>query len=383
MDLGINLGVGRRNAHRGLVNIPFVTNLKPSNTAVWRDGRNASRAGTGRGSLCIAPGDSTELGVGSTSSLTDINNNVRATGMPAQIATKFNALASPIPAVYNHSLGYQNSGDADLRLTLGAGWVGTGVASAGGAAIKATASGADSSWAMDNFDRVKIWYYTTASTGVFSILIDGATVATITTNTAPVGVWKSVTVNTTPGAHTLAVHWVSGGEVDVMGPVCWTSGTPAVDVLNLGVGGSTSTAWNVNNNWFDMTLLLAVNANMYIMNLGINDLVNASIPNATTQANLDAMIALIKGIGSNVILCMPTPCNSSLFTTGAPALRASCQALRDKYDIPLIDWYAKYGDTYTASNYWVNSGGAHDTLHPNFATYGQMADTVVACLNAY
>lgn len=384
----LNVVVGAKNgwAPSGAMNsagvypqpFSYVQNFHKSNMQNWMNKYNAVLGATGRARVVFL-GDSTTLGVGATSNTSNIQDTVRLHSMPAQLGDQL--VTASIPANYDTSLGYQFSGISDPRLTLGAGWVGTGVASAGGAAIKATATGATSSWSFGSttFDSVTFWYYGTGSTGVFEVLIDSVSQGSVVTNGAPTNKWKSVTYSTTLATHTLAVNWISGGEVDIMGPTIIKTGTPQIDIYNMGIGGSTTSTWDINNNWFPMTLSTALAGDLYVLNLGINDLVNAGITVAAYKSSMQDMITTLKATGANVIICVPTPCNSGLFTAGIQAYRSALQDLSSTNDIPLIDWFKFFNETYTASNYYFN-GSANDALHPNQASYGLEATAMKTLL---
>lgn len=359
---------------------PFVSNFHKSNMQNWMTKYAATIAGTGRSRLVFL-GDSTTLGIGSTSDTTNIALNARILGMPAQLGDKL--VAASIPANYDEALGYQPTQTGfDPRITLGAGWAGTGVTSAGGNALIATATGTASTYSFGSttFDRVQFWWYDTSATGIFEVLIDGVSQGNIVTNGAPNNLWKSTTYSTTLGTHTLSINFISGGNVHVHGPAVWKSGTPQIDIYNMGVGGSTAAGWDINNNWWYMTLSRALAGDLYVINLGINDLVSAHTTTVAYQAAIDDMVNLLVSQGANVIICVPTPCNNALFTSGINDYRTALRAISSKYDIPLIDWYKSFNEVYTPTNYWVNSASARDTLHPNAASYGLEADTMKSLL---
>lgn len=363
---------------------PYVSNFKLSNMSGWMTKYAQAVAGTGRARLAFL-GDSTTLGVGATANTALIQDNVRNTGMPAQVASQWTTAG--IPNNYDVSIGYQFAGVADTRFTLGAGWLGTGVATAGGAAVKATTTGTPSTWSFGatTFDRIQIWWYDASSFGSFEVLIDGVSQGTIVTNGAPTSQWKSTTYSPTLGTHTIAINWVSGGEVDVGGVAIWKSGTPQIDIYNFGIGGSQSNTWAVNNTFFPLILSKSIAADMYVLNLGINDLVNAGISVATYKSNIQTIITALKTAtpGCQVIICVPQPCNNTLFNAasgGIVDLRTALRELRDANDIPLIDWYKFFNETYTPANYYFN-GSANDTLHPNTAAYGLEATAVRTLLS--
>lgn len=354
---------------------PFVSNFKSSNMAAWITARNRAKAGTGRGKLVFV-GDSTTLGVGGPSGA-DLQANCRNFGMPAQLVPLLSA--GGIPVNYNISLGSQ-FGNSDTRLTINTGWS-AGVISAGGNAIKATAASTPSTWSMAPFDSVTMVSYGLATTGAYGLVVDGNS-TTINTSGAPNKAFHFDTLTPGLASHTLAVNWLSGGEVDVLGPICWNSAVPAVDVFNLGVGSSATPDWDNATNNLALHFVNQLGGDCFVVNLGINDLVNG--PLAATGAtsydtNMRAIVTALKALGGSVILCVPTPCNNSIFIAGIAAYKAVLQQISIDFDVPLVSWFDWLGGVYTASKYY----GGNNSLHPNFATYGQEAVIMQTLLQSF
>lgn len=117
--------------------------------------------------------------------------------------------------------------------------------------------------------------------------------------------------------------------------------------------------------------------NFVILLIGSNDLgVNHAIPDATTKANIQAMISQSQAAGIVPVLCSVLPTGPNLYTNRSPAsivalndwLRAT--ALAD--GLVYVDYWRSFGDTATL---------LRDGLHPSEAGYGAMSKILTRAMS--
>ena len=361
------LGVGGGN--------PTVYNFNPTvNLTHWRAAKAAVLAGTGRATLDYA-GDSTTLGWGSGTGGTaytgahDLSGAMQSAhymqvgGLPTTFDSQMGGIGGGM-----NSLAFLAAYNQRFSIT-GSGWAllpnDPTINTLGGTYVDNTTTTADLLKATPavQVDTFKIFAYQNTPLGSYSWNIDGGADTTINQSALPASV-KITTVSTTKGAHVLNLKRVSGAAYQI-GWIAYDSTTPAIDVVKMGWGGSTSSNWNpTTTGWEPVSAIPVLGAALLVINLGINDW-ETGIPPATTAANIQALITAQKNAGGDVIICMPTPTGG----TASPATQATYLppliALANSNNIPLINWTARY-TSWAVQN---ARGWTYDSLHPNALLY--------------
>jgi lysophospholipase L1-like esterase len=138
------------------------------------------------------------------------------------------------------------------------------------------------------------------------------------------------------------------------------------------VSGSTTGTWTAAASGYPASLAIANYApNLTIIDLSIND-GSGSVPAATVTANLSALVASAQASG-DVILVMPNPVSATPSATFQPLYYPAIQSLANSLNVPLIDIYGRWGQTWQ-TNLMSN------TFHPNNDGYWDIAEAVSSLL---
>ncbi|MEU4626449.1 GDSL-type esterase/lipase family protein [Actinoplanes sp. NPDC023801] len=139
---------------------------------------------------------------------------------------------------------------------------------------------------------VHVWYSAVPAGGAFSVSVDGAVVAAISTaGTGDAASWRSGPL--APGRHTIVVTAAGGGPVRVHGFATFDADEDrGVQVYNGGHGGRTSgdfaegaAAW--------APRLRSMQPHLVILQLGVNDW-RSGVPAAVMRQNLQKIIAVVR-----------------------------------------------------------------------------------------
>jgi len=359
--------------------------------------RAAVRAGTG-GGLIGFTGTSLMLGFAAGDAT---NNLVRPRAPNVRVADALNRMGIPAS-----SQGFMGNGFADAtsatmqfydnRITVSGGWAPASTVgmSAGGFFARSQAAGTLSFAFTGAVDRLNIYEVQTNgyTAGTYSVDIDGTTVisATESTTNNANNILKKIRSFTAvgSGAHVLNINWISGG-VGILGVELYSSTSPTIRCLNMGIGASTSTQWastllpGPTN-----TVALTVNPDLIIDENAANDWLNG-VPLDTYTANTTTRLSKFQ-TGSpqcDVIGMTPFPSANAPaggFSQFAP--RATQQLYVDAYigvcvslGIPYIDAWRKIG-SWESMNILGKPVFVNDGVHPNSRGAWKYPDLIAAAL---
>jgi lysophospholipase L1-like esterase len=106
---------------------------------------------------------------------------------------------------------------------------------------------------------------------------------------------------------------------------------------------------------------------------GINDNARA-IPIATYKANLKSIVQQIKAGGSQVTLMTPNLVRSTPYANAFPPYLKSIREVSVEENVPLIDFYAWFGEQYWTASSGTWNGWYIDALHLSVSGNRMMAD---------
>jgi lysophospholipase L1-like esterase len=172
------------------------------------------------------------------------------------------------------------------EVTMDTDWGFSGsVRSVGGPVFQNTTGTGVLSWAIPgNVDTIKI-FYLNGNTGSFTWQVDaGATTQIDTVNS--IHTFETDTISVALGSHALNIARVSG-TANFIGAYAYDSTASAIDILNVGIGGFSTTGYaDTGFPWRPGAALPGLEGDLYLVNLGINDDI-ASTALATVEANLN------------------------------------------------------------------------------------------------
>lgn len=325
----------------------------------------------------VLPGDSTTMGICS-------NNTCSAAGelfaaaYPARLATYLNSALLPAQRDSFSGAGNGTNGAAenDSRVSIGA-WTQSAF-TVGGALFASAAAGAPLTFTpIDNVDTFVLKYASAVGFGVGSYTIDSGSPVTFDSNNSN-GVNKLTIAAGSLGHHTIALNWVSGGNVRVIGVDSYNSAIGTVIVTNAGISAATSGTWNVTTSpWSPLPALATLAPDLIILDLGINDW-STAVPVATYTANMQALIAAWK-VNSDIILVTPAP--SAISTKPLATQKqyvAAMYALAAANNLPIVDNFTRWG------SYELKNPAPYlfygNTVHPNATGYSDAAQSIATQL---
>jgi lysophospholipase L1-like esterase len=362
---------------------PFIYNQNAP-MLKWKAAKARVATGTGRGRLAVV-GDSTSKGVvaGPSGTLDGAQLTCWPTKMANYLTRDHGVKCSNESAWCGLGVvgdtGIDSAAEQmayDTRLSIGASWE----AENGGNYTFGAAPFIDQSGSTDwSFtptiptDRCTFVYPANPTLGSFNIRVDSGANTTISEDAA--AAYLQNTVSTTLGSHTYTVARVSG-FVYYYGFIAWDSSIPAIDVLNSGISGSTTTDWNNATNPFNTrSAITNIGADLTLINLGINDYEGGSITAATYYSNLNAIVAAAK-VNGDAILIMPTSSNFSATETVKQTYRNQLTALCDLHNIMMIDLQL-YCRSFALQD---TMGRMSDLVHPNMILHDDMGRFMASIL---
>ena len=361
---------------------PFVYNYSPLVLPNWRAALGKVKAGaTIRNAKILMIGDSTTEGAYSNNST--IGDWVKL-APAALLAKMFNNIG--ISANNNSCFGFNGNDIAhDSRWVQGTGWIFDATPMLGGYAIHAGSGSTALTFLPNvNCDTFKCWLLKNTGLATIAVNINGGTNTTVNENTA--ASFTSQTITNALGANTLNVNWSSGtGNVYFGGVEAYNSAVASVNICNAGWDGSTSTSWNDSSSaWSPLNTIASFAPDLTIITLGINDWEN-SIPLATSQSNLQAIITAAKVVG-DVILCSGVPSNPAQGVTTATQLTyvSMMQSLAASNGIIFMDIFNRWVNWTVSNNlgfYTTASAGVGNNLHPQGAGYADWADFLFSVIS--
>lgn len=361
-----------------------ITNFTRS-SALWNFATAAAAVvGGSAGSRCkvACVGDSTTLGVTSTSTVTTGNcypdalasNLATIYGVPENVASWFgdqiilpDVALSGSGASWNFGLSGPGSGYLQIaNVTDSATWTPSDTRLHG------------------TFDRLDIYFYDAGSgTGPIDVTVGGNTYTVAagpgSGNVAVSTITLSAPV-TNPSNVAMKLH--SGSYCFIGGMALWNHSTPSIEVYNLGIGGTT---WSV----VDQTVttgisvcasIAAMAPHLAIINYGIND-INQGFTLSTTEGYATTGLTTLSGIsGMDLMVMLPnpfTPSGTAVFTQAQLQTGILGVCTTSPLNIPLASLHLTYGDNQT--DFTGSSFMASDP-HPSVAFYQDEGKRIAALL---
>lgn len=341
----------------------------------WRAAVAKLRAGSAATATLLCVGDSNTAGYDGT------YTDKKRSSYPTRLAQMLDAcgLGAQEASFVSTNTGDGSAGPTyDPRMALGSGWaaLGSPPTLAGLFWANSTTTTAFAFTPTQSFDRIEVFY--SASTGSFTVDVDGGAVLLTVPGGGGPALVKS-TVNCTAGTHTVNLKRVSGA-VYIYGINVYSSTAPKISVINAGLGGTTSTALANNGDAaFKPTKILeGIGAHVVVLNIGINDIV-AGTPAATYEANLTTVVTSAQTGGADVILCAPMPFSDANYASLMPQYIAALKAVATAKGCFFVDAINRY-TSYANSNALGLQGSA---LHPNAAGYADYAAMVCEVLRRF
>lgn len=355
-------------------------NFKSSNTSTLRRIVADARAGYARSRLGVF-GMSTEAGAGSLSGTLYGTNN-RSKSWPMLLASilkarGINASADYIVGGGNKSAAALPAFDSRVSFTNTA--ESLAVQLWGGPTFQMTATTGQITFTPANpFDRIMI---ASASSGGNSVITavgnGGATSGTLNTSGAAGVVYADNACSAGSTVATLTCGAGGGAFPFLIGTRDSTK--PGIEVINAGWGASGTPDWNSAAAWncnqaFD-AVLDAGALNCSILCLDIND-AYFGVSQATYRANLDALLAKLKGKGDVIVRISPTVGTGAVAQATQDIYWAIAIAAAEAADVPYVDLRSVL-PLRAAS---LTQGIARDDLHETARGYAIEAEVMARAL---
>ncbi|MDX1216310.1 hypothetical protein GOL99_12270 [Sinorhizobium medicae] len=347
---------------------------------VWSAAVRAQRAGL-RPAKVLCIGDSTTAGHGAVAA--DMGSNAKSASYPTQLAERFVAKGSA--ASWASFLGNQVTFDVpgyDNRITIGAGWTTTAngygqmLGGYGMISAETTRTRFAPTSTVDTFEIYTLQRL--ASTApMFVVSVDDVDVSTIWSvhsQDAP-GILMKTVVKTSLGTHSVAVRSVATNiNVQLAGILAYNSVAPEICVLNAGwAGGKASSFANGQSlAWSPLSSIAIHNADLVIINLGINDM-NQATPTTKVAyvSQMQEIITAAVSTGADVVLVIPNAIGGT-YTANHEVFAGYIQELAAANGLTVVDVRTKLG-TYAAANV---AGYMRDTVHPTGSGYLEIAEAI-------
>ncbi len=384
--------------HRGelLANpIPFqwqATGLKPDSGVVapeifdipglptWSAAVRAQKAGK-RNARIMCVGDSTTMGYGSNG--TTFISNDRAGSYPTQLAALLTARGSK--GSWQSWIGNGNTGANqqlyDNRISKGASWGDSSVATAGG--FSARTSGTPTTFSFtptEAWDTAEVYVYKgdATSTQSVNVSIDGALKASVSTyyfDQTNGNSDATIVTADAVGSHVLGITAAVSGVAHVLGAITYNSSVKEVTVLNAGWGGATAAAWIAGMQTLaPVQMIKSYSPDLVIINLGINDgtPTDPLLSKAQFQKQLMTIIDAARNSGADIMLVAPNDGSPADFGARIGVLGVAMAELATINSLPFIDLRTKLG-TWAQAN---SAGYMRDAVHPNASGYAEIATAI-------
>lgn len=203
--------------------------------------------------------------------------------------------------------------------------------------------------------------------GPFTVAIDGAAPVTVTpTGGTSLGIYTVTGLADTN--HTVVVTVGATGTTYLVG--AGVRRTTGLLVTNAGLGGATAGAWSTTEPFRAGPALRSYSPDLVTFSLMTND-ANQSVAPATYKSNMQTAITAFKA-ASDVLLIAAIPGNG----LALDPYRAALYELADSNDLPLLDFFDRWG-SYDSAN---GLGLMFDSLHPNATGYADLGRAVASAL---
>ncbi len=349
----------------------------------WRAKVGAVRAAQGNSALAkvqgkvLCIGDSITSGAYSNSSA---SGDWKVSSWPNQLANMF--LQSGTNAYCDSFMGFSDY-LRDSRIVLTAPWASVATASdatIGGNYIFSTSSGTSTGLAytpINNVDTFKVWTIKISGAGVLGYNINGAGAATVSLNAATA--LFSFNTATTRGINTLNLNRSSGSNVFCCGVEAWDSTISAIQFINAGWDGATTTNWADASDAYAPSTFAQIGADLTIIMLGINDLLPSNaVPAATTKTNIQTFITSALTTGDVLLVCEnPAVVASTISLANQAVYWNAVKDLANTNNVPVVDIFSRWV-SYEYSNplgYYQNSAYPAN-LHPVGLGYSDYAEAI-------
>jgi lysophospholipase L1-like esterase len=313
-------------------------------------------------------GDSTIWGEATAGYLA--NTTPTKNSMPDLLAQLFTA--NGIPS--SHAMGVSYNAAFNTEFTLTGGWTqssryGNGTYSFGtssaGNLVFAPAGG----YSLDTFD---LWYIRSPGAGPVTVTATGGTPTVLNMAGANGIGMASFACGGAATNNTVTIAYTSGTTFGITAIEGRLSSTKKIRFANAAIPGVGTSGYTTNPAlpYYGNDFITAYNADLTIINLGINDANPANSGGATTPALLSSRLqATISACPGSVILMTNFP--SQPLTSGNYANEILYQpiyaSLALTNNIPLVDLWGRYGGQWP-----VNF--AYNNLHPNQACFYDQRD---------
>ena len=202
------------------------------------------------GCLVIWAGTSTASGFysGGTGAGNGYSNTNSLEPLFAQELTQQYGVTADANAIFGYPVKQENGlgHSGDTRIAAGNGWGQDTVTSIGGPMFANASTTETLSFILPTTTDTTTIYYPTddfAHLGTFTYQINNGPVTTVDEGTAAPGMASATITGITPGANTLTLKRVSG-TVKFIGEVSSLSTSPAIHIINSGVGGWKAANWD-------------------------------------------------------------------------------------------------------------------------------------------
>jgi len=313
----------------------------PINLRKWRKARANVRAGLGNARVGYI-GDSTTAmsvpGPRQKAFSAYVRDILKGRGLNARYSSIFGCSdkTSATPAAY---------ASYNPEVVMGAGWTFASLSIGGQTFLAGTSVTSSTTWTpAETIDRFDVYYARAPGLAQFNLSVDGGAATAVDANGA--SSMQKVTINAgSPGTHTLSIARTGGGNLNIVGAIAYDSTKPAVEVLNLGLGSSTTEDWTDASSYIRaFNVLPGLALDLGIIGLGINDRTPSygPVPLATYETNLRALVAKVRETG-DAALMVPIPSSSSRQALAIQAqYDAVVRSVAKDLACPLIDMAARW-----------------------------------------
>ncbi|MBB5987443.1 SGNH/GDSL hydrolase family protein [Sphingobium lignivorans] len=374
---------GGGTAEEGPALDPSVSGLTLANTAAIRAGFAAVRAGT-RDMRIITVGDSTTATGGV------VTGNSRYNSWPARMARLLRD--GGLATSHENLVGFNGQGTAANMNASFPNFTFTGQCnpveeSLGGKILGQSAAGTFTFTPSENVTGYRVLYAKSTSAGVFSWRINGGAATNVDRQIGAGYELGELIIDAddvpalaTPGLHTISFSWVSGYHAVIS--IEGLRGERVVNVYNAAISSSKAVDWPTPTGrpYYRLELLQAEQADLVLINLGINDWRAANWTSAYNTA-LQSLITAAKAGGADVILLCPCPSaetsGESISAVRQGAYNDAILALGASNSVPVVNLRSFYGsgDAAVSAGYLL-ADGIHQTPEGYAATATLMADTL-------